>query len=122
MAGFSILTGFIVLLASVLISKYQRMQEMVLLRAMGASRRQILTITALEYFFLGALAAATGILMSLVGSWALAKYSFDASFTPEWWPVIWIFLLVSSLTVLIGLLNSREVINKPPLEILRNDT
>jgi putative ABC transport system permease protein len=122
MAGFSILTGFIVLLASVIISKYQRMQEMVLLRAMGASRRQILTITALEYFFLGSLAAATGILMSLVGSWALAKYSFDASFTPEWWPVIWLFLLVSSLTVLIGLLNSREVINKPPLEILRNDT
>ncbi len=122
MAGFSILTGFIVLLASVLISKYQRMQEMVLLRAMGASRRQILTITALEYFFLGALAAATGILMSLVGSWALAKYSFDASFTPEWWPVIGIFLLVSSLTILIGLLNSREVINKPPLEILRKDT
>jgi putative ABC transport system permease protein len=122
MAGFSILTGFIVLLASVLISKYQRMQEMVLLRAMGASRRQILTITALEYFFLGALAAATGILMSLAGSWALAKYSFDASFTPEWLPVIWIFLLVSSLTILIGLLNSREVINKPPLEILRKDT
>ena len=122
MAGFSILTGFIVLLASVLISKYQRMQEMVLLRAMGASRRQILTITALEYFFLGALAAATGILMSLAGSWALAKYSFDASFTPEWLPVICIFLLVSSLTILIGLLNSREVINKPPLEILRKDT
>ena len=60
MAGFSIFTGLIVLIASVLISKYQRIQESVLLRTLGASRKQIFYITALEYFFLGALAAATG--------------------------------------------------------------
>src|SRR5690606_22741758 len=53
MGGFSILTGIIVLVASVMISKYQRIKESVLLRTMGASRRQILVITALEYFSLG---------------------------------------------------------------------
>lgn len=121
MAGFSIITGLIVLIASVLISKYQRMQESVLLRTLGASRKQILIITALEYFFLGALAAATGIILSLAGSWALAKYSFEASFTPEWIPVVILFFLISLLTVLIGLINSRGVLNKPPLEILRKE-
>jgi len=121
MAGFSILTGFIVLIASVLISKYQRMQEMVLLRTLGAGRKQILTIAALEYFFLGALAAATGILLSLAASWSLAKFSFDADFNPSWWPVVWICMIVASLVVCIGLLNSREVLNKPPLEVLRKD-
>ncbi|MGI8636503.1 MAG: ABC transporter permease, partial [Segetibacter sp.] len=73
MAGFSIVTGLVVLLASVLIRKYQRIQESVLLRTIGASRKQILIITGLEYFFFGALAAATGILLSLFSSWALAK-------------------------------------------------
>src|SRR4030095_10036280 len=91
MAGFSIITGLVVLIASVLISKYQRMQESVLLRTLGASRRQIFYITALEYFFLGALAAFTGIFLSLAGSWALAKYIFDASFAPSWWPVVIMF-------------------------------
>lgn len=121
MAGFSIITGLIVLIASVLISKYQRMQESVLLRTLGASRRQILIITALEYFFLGALAAATGILLSLVSSWALARYSFKTEFSPNWWPVIILFVSISLLTILIGIFNSRSVVNRPPLEVLRRE-
>jgi len=121
MSAFSIITGIIVLVASVRISKYQRIQESVLLRTMGASRKQILTITALEYFFLGALAAATGILISLAGSWALAKYTFDATFSPDWLATAGIFALISALTIGIGLLNSRGILNKPPLEVLRRD-
>ncbi len=121
MAAFSMLTGLVVLIASVLISKYQRIQEAVLLRTLGASRRQILIITALEYFFLGALAAATGILLSLSGSFALARYSFDSAFSPHAGVVALLFAGVCGLTVLIGLYNSRSVVNKPPLEILRNE-
>jgi len=121
MSLFSIITGVIVLIASVRISKYQRIQESVLLRTMGASRKQILTITALEYFFLGSLAAATGILLSLAGSWALAKYTFNAPFSPQLFSMLGIFALISLLTVIIGLLNSRGTLNKPPLEVLRRD-
>jgi putative ABC transport system permease protein len=121
MAGFSIITGLVVLIASVLISKYQRMQESVLLRTIGASRRQIFFITALEYFFLGALAAATGILLSIISSWLLAKYVFETTFTPDWISLIIVFLVISTLTVIIGLLNSRSVVNRPPLEILREE-
>ncbi|MBW4889800.1 ABC transporter permease [Mucilaginibacter sp. HMF5004] len=121
MAMFSIITGIIVLIASVRISKYQRMQESVLLRTLGASRNQILTITALEYFFLGFLASSTGVLLSLAGSWALASNVFDTAFHPQVLPVLGILLGISLLTVLIGLLNSRGVLNKPPLEVLRRD-
>jgi putative ABC transport system permease protein len=121
MAGFSIITGLVVLIASVLISKYQRMQESVLLRTLGASRKQITAITALEYFFLGALAAATGIILSLAASWALARYSFETSFTPQLLPILVVFILVCLLTVIIGLANSRSVLTKPPLEILRQE-
>ncbi|MGI4020412.1 MAG: ABC transporter permease [Janthinobacterium lividum] len=121
MAGFSIVTGLIVLVASVLISKYQRIQESVLLRTLGASKRQILIITGLEYFFLGAIAALTGILISVPGSWALAKYSFDMTFSPPLLPVVILFFVVALITVFIGLFNSRGVLNKPPLEVLRSD-
>ncbi|HEY0066536.1 MAG TPA: FtsX-like permease family protein [Flavisolibacter sp.] len=122
MAGFSILTGLIVLITSVLISKYQRVQESVLLRTIGASRRQIFAITALEYFFLGALAAATGIVLALGASWALARYSFETSFTPQLLPTLAVFLLVTLLTVTIGLLNSRMVLTRSPLEVLRQES
>jgi putative ABC transport system permease protein len=121
MAAFSIFTGLVVLIASVLISKYQRIGESVLLRTLGASRKQIFSITALEYFFLGAFAAATGIVLALLGSWALAYFSFETAFTPNLWPVLLVFLAVCILTVSIGLMNSRGVLTQPPLEVLRQE-
>jgi putative ABC transport system permease protein len=119
MAAFSILTGLVVLIASVLLSKYQRIRESVLLRTLGGTRRQILVITALEYFLLGALAAFTGIIISLGGGWALARYTFKTPFTVPVLPFLAVFFLVSIITVLIGLFNSRGILNRPPLEVLR---
>lgn len=122
MAGFSMLTGVVVLIASVLVSKFQRIQESVLLRTLGASRRQVLVITMLEYFFVGGLAAVIGIGLSMGFSMVLAKFVFEAVFNPNWWVVGGLFVGVSSLTVLIGLYNVRGVLNRPPLEILRRET
>ncbi|WP_133553601.1 ABC transporter permease [Pedobacter duraquae] len=122
MAGFSIITGLIVLISSVMISKYQRIQESVLLRTLGASRGQVFAITALEYFFLGAIASLTGIVIALAGNWALARFSFEIPFQPNWLAVALIFLSISGLTMLIGILNSRTVLSKPPLEILRKNS
>ncbi|MEO6329538.1 MAG: FtsX-like permease family protein [Ginsengibacter sp.] len=121
MAGFSIVTGIVVLISSVLISKYQRLQESVLLRTLGGSRRQIFSITALEYFFLGALAAFTGILLALAASWALAHYVFETPFHPALVPVVILFVSVCLLTVITGLVNSRGILNRSPLEVLRQE-
>ncbi|HMF72838.1 MAG TPA: FtsX-like permease family protein [Flavitalea sp.] len=119
MAAFSIITGLVVLVASVLLSKYQRIRESVLLRTLGGTRRQILIITALEYFLLGALAAFTGIIISLAGGWALSRFTFKTPFVVPVLPIVIIFFMVSIITVLIGLFNSRGILNRPPLEVLR---
>jgi putative ABC transport system permease protein len=120
-AGFSILTGLVVLVISVLISKYQRMQENVLLRTLGASGSQVLTITALEYFFLGVMAALAGIILAFGASWALARFNFDTVFNPPLLPVVIIFVFICCVTVVIGVLNSRTILNRPPLEVLRQE-
>lgn len=119
MALFSIFTGLIVLLSSVRLSKFQRLQESVLLRTLGSQRRQILIITLFEYFILGSLASLTGILLSFAGTWALAYFSFDTVFQPAITPVVFTYLLITGLTVFIGFLNSRGVLSRPPLEVLR---
>ena len=121
MALFSILTGLLVLISSIILSKYQRIRESVLLRTIGASRRQILWINALEYFLLGTLATFTGLLLSVVGAWLLARFQFEIPFTPNWFQPLWVFLAITGMTILIGLFNSREVLNKPPLEVLRKE-
>jgi len=121
MAGFSMLTGVLVLIASVLISQTQRIREIVLLRTLGGTRRQVRIILVLEYFFLGSLAAAVGILLSLGFGWALAEFVFDGPLTVHWLPLLGIFVFVCGATVGIGLAGSRGVLNSPPLEVLRRE-
>ncbi|SOD89730.1 putative ABC transport system permease protein [Spirosoma fluviale] len=119
MALFSILTGLLVLASSVVISKYQRLRESVLLRTLGASRGQILRITALEYGLLGLLAALSGILLSLVSTWSLARFVFEVPYQPSILPLLVVAFTVTALTVVIGVFNSREVLVRPPLDVLR---
>ena len=119
MALFSILTGLLVLLSSIYQGKFARIRESVLLRTLGASRKVILRIIALEYLLLGALACLAGVGLSVAGAWALAHFAFKIPFQPDWWPLALTFGVITLITVAIGLLNSREVVRKPPLEVLR---
>ena len=121
MAFFSIITGVIVLIGAVNISKFQRMQEAVLLRTIGASRKQIIRINFMEYFFLGSIASFTGIIIAILAAWGLAYFSFETVFIPNMLAVLITYLSITGLTVFIGLINSRSVVNKPPLEILRKE-
>lgn len=121
MALFSILTGLLVLVSSIYQGKFARIRESVLLRTLGASRRQILAINALEYFLLGALACLAGVGLSVAGAWALAKFAFKIPFEANWVPLGITFLSITFITVVIGLFNSREVVRKPPLEVLRQE-
>lgn len=120
MGSFSILTGFIVLIASVRISHYQRIRESVLLRTLGATHHQITFIIALEYGFLGLIAASTGVLIALFGSWALAVFLFEVPFGPDLPTLFWIIVSITGLTVIVGLVTSRGITSRSPLEVLRS--
>lgn len=120
MSLFTVFTGLLVLIGAISISRYQRMRESVILRTIGARKKQVLWINTIEYALLGTLAAFTGILLSLAAGWALSVFNFEVAFYPPFvqLPVVW--ATVVAITVLLGLFNSRETISRPPLEVLRN--
>lgn len=120
MALFSLIAGLTVLVVAVLGSRYARIRECVLLRTLGASRRQILQISAIEYLFLGALAALTGLLLAVAATWGLTRYVFETPMVLPGPALLTIFVGITLLTVLIGLWGSRGVTTRPPLEVLRS--
>jgi putative ABC transport system permease protein len=122
LALFSIITGLIVLAGAVINSKYLRMKENVLLRTIGARSRQITQITLIEYAYLGLFAALTGVLLSVGAGWLLCKFFFEITFAAAWLDLLYTGLAVMVLTMLIGWYNSREVINTPPLQVLRKES
>jgi putative ABC transport system permease protein len=122
MALFTVGTGLLVLAASVLTGRYQRLQESILLRTLGASRRQIWQVLLVEYSCLGTLAALTGLLLALLSSWALSVFVFKIGFSVTFWPLLATLVVVSGLTIMTGLLSSRGIGSYPPLEILRKES
>ncbi|MES2766836.1 MAG: FtsX-like permease family protein [Bacteroidota bacterium] len=120
MALFSVVTGLTVLASSIIISRYQRSRENVLLRTLGATGRQITLITLAEYFLLGLLAALTGMLLSYLGSWLMVTQAFRLEYKPEWALGLVIALCVALLVMIMGFLNSRSSLKMPPLEVLRS--
>jgi putative ABC transport system permease protein len=119
MSLFTVAAGLIVVASAIWSGRYQRVEESVLLRTLGASRRQIWQILGAEYFLLGFLASLTGTGLAVAASWALATFVFKLSYAPTLLPLLIATASATTVTVLIGLLTSRGVSSQPPLEVLR---
>jgi putative ABC transport system permease protein len=122
LATFSLATGAIVLIGAVLTSRWQRLREGTLLRTLGATRRQVLVILGVEYLALGSAALVVAVTLAVAAGWALARWSFATTFR---WPVVPTLELAGGillLTLLVGLLGSRDVLGRAPMEVLRNES
>jgi putative ABC transport system permease protein len=121
LAGFSVATGFVVLLGAVLTSRLQRLRESVLLRTLGATRGQVAAILLAEYLALGLTAALAGILLSTGAGWALCRWIFKMDFGVPVAPLLVLALGTAALSAVVGVLGSREVFRHTPLEALREE-
>ena len=121
MTLFVLAAGGAVLLMAVRTSQRQRQLESVLLRTLGASRRQILSIQAVEYIVLGGLAATTGLGLAAAAGLPLMRFVFE---TPLVLPVVGLGLTLTGVIVVtttVGLWGARRATTRPPLESLRAD-
>ena len=75
----------------------------------------------MEYAVLGGLGALTGVLLSIGAAWAIARFQLEIPFRPRFLPPLLAMLSIAALTVVAGLLTSRGVVRRPPLEVLRID-
>jgi putative ABC transport system permease protein len=80
-----------------------------------------LNITLIEYSYIGVISALTGLLLSLGGGYLLTRFFFEIQFSADWIELLYISAGVVFLTIFIGWFNSREVINTPPLQVLRKE-
>ena len=122
MALFTVFTGVIVLVGAVLNGRYQRIRETVLLRTLGATRRQLVQIQLVEYSILGVLAAVVGGGLSVAGNALLAHFVFKIAPVAPPLLIIGAVAAAAAVTVVTGLVMGRGVTDYPPLEILRQET
>ncbi|HZI40953.1 MAG TPA: FtsX-like permease family protein [Gemmatimonadaceae bacterium] len=119
MALVSLALGIPVLFSAVAATRRERLREGVLLKTLGATRRQIGRIMLAEYAVLGALGSLAGVALSFGGSWALTHWIFHVAFAPSVIPVLLVALAMVLLAVTIGVATGREVFRQTPMVALR---
>lgn len=116
---FTLIAGCLVLYAALLSSRDERTREAALVRALGASRAQLLRSQLAEFALLGALAgllAATG---SVAIGYSLASYVFEFGY--RFSPAPWLYGLIGGMAITLvgGWLGLRPVLAQAPILTLR---
>ncbi len=121
MAGIALLTGFLVLAGAVSADQHRRIQDAVIFKVCGATRRDILLSFAAEFALLGLAAGAISILTGGLAALAILKGLMDAPF--NFYPGIVFATLAAGigLTLLLGLLGTWKALGQKPAGYLRED-
>ncbi|MGB8510338.1 MAG: FtsX-like permease family protein, partial [Pyrinomonadaceae bacterium] len=117
--GFVFLSGALILVGSIAMTKFQRVYEAAILKTLGAKRATLLVILLAEYSLLGLVAGIIGSLAATALSYAVARYVFeiDWTYTPAF-NLTGIVATILFVTV-VGALSSFDVLTRKPLAILR---
>ena len=116
-----IITGGLILIGAVAVTKFQRVYEAAIFKTLGASSRTIAAMLMVEYGLLGTLAGAIGSFGALALGWGISRFALDI----PWRPVLRENLIstaaTSVLIMTIGVLASADVLRRKPLATLRSE-
>ncbi|MES2076011.1 MAG: FtsX-like permease family protein [Pseudomonadota bacterium] len=116
---FTLASGLMVLYAALAGAQDQRSRQAALLRALGATRRQLARAQWVEHGLTGALAGLLAAAGASAASWALARYAFHLEWT--WSAPLWLGGLLAGAVCAMagGWFGLRHVLKLPPLHSLR---
>jgi putative ABC transport system permease protein len=118
--SFVMLSGILILIGSIALTKSQRVYENAILKTLGAGRRVLATILVAEYGLLGLMAGIIGAGFAVLLSWAVSRYLLDIEwiFSPQV-PMVGV-VVTAALVTAIGVLASFDVLFRKPLATLRS--
>ena len=120
-AVFCILAGMIVMAATLATTRYRRLYESAILKALGATRGLIAGSFAVEYALLGMVAGLIGIVLASALSWAVLYFILDLPWTLQPDVLATGFALTVLLTLAIGFLSTYRILGQRPLAVLRHE-
>jgi putative ABC transport system permease protein len=120
--AFSIVAGVLIIISSVLATRFARIQESVYYKILGARRKFVLRVFALENVFIGLVSAILALLLSQVASWLLVTQVFELAYTTYWGSSIVLMAFTVALVTSVGLLASISILQKKPITFLRDQS
>ena len=108
-----------VLFGAVAATRRERLNEAVLLKVLGATRRQVGRMLVTEYLVVGTLGSMAGMVLSVLAAWSITHFIFRIPFVGALVPALGIAALMIGVVVSIGFITGREVFASTPMAALR---
>ena len=118
--SFVILSGILILVGSIALTKSQRIYENAILKTLGAKRMTLATILFAEYGLLGVLAGIIGSTFATALSFAVSKYIFEIEWEFDFSLTAFGVLITAILVMVVGAIASFDVLFRKPLATLRS--
>ena len=118
-ASVAVLAGLAVLLGAIAAARAARTYDTVVLRVLGASRRQILLMQLAEYSFLALVLASVALLIGTGLGWLVITQLFEFDWLPNWGEIIAVLGLGIALVMAFALGGSLPLLNAKPARALR---
>ncbi len=117
----SMVSGALVMIAALSSTRYRRLHESAVLKAIGGTRRIVVESFAVEFALIGSLAGLIGVGLASALSWAILYFFLDLSWTFQ--PMILGrgLLATVGLAVAAGFLSTFKILGEPPLAVLRQE-
>ena len=121
MAGIALLSGFLVLAGAVSADQHRRIQDAVIFKVCGATRRDILLTFAAEFVLLGLIAGTVSLLTGSLAAFAILKGPLDAPCRLYPGTILLTLSAGIGLTLLLGLAGTWKALGKKPAGYLRSE-
>jgi putative ABC transport system permease protein len=114
-----LVSGILILIGSVSMTRFQRMYETAILKTLGATTGHVAAMLLVEYGLIGAAAGVIGAAGASGLSWAVARYVLDLPWEPAPGTLAAAVGLASALVAAVGVTASLDVLRRKPLATLR---
>jgi putative ABC transport system permease protein len=121
LALFAIVAGVIILSSSIAGTRYRRVREVAILKALGGTQRRIAGIFSVEFSLLGAVSGLIGGVLANVFTRIISDKFIDASFEFDAKSIVVSVIGTILVANLAGWLASAKILGQRPLEVLRGE-
>jgi putative ABC transport system permease protein len=121
LSAFAILAGAIILAASVAGTRFRRVREVVILKTIGATRKQVGRIFSIEFLTLGAVAGIMGALLADGFTNLVLTQLLETEYHVDWVASAVCIVSTAVLANVAGWVASVRILGQKPLEVLREE-
>jgi len=119
-SGVTLIAAVLVLGGALAAGHRHRVYDAVILKTLGATRRQLITAYALEYLLLGLATVLFGVAAGSIAAWRVVADIMTLQFAWQAGPAVAAALTALVVTLVFGLVGTFAALGRKPAAVLRN--